>query len=155
MSPSLHRFIVHGHLCLKMDKDLKIPLGRFSESALEMRNKDRRKARLRFARKNSIENNTADIYHYLLRTSDPLVNMFKISRSMYICSPHHSRIENKKPDQVSRYYISILHQYFGTSQRKISLKTPQCGAAAAAPHQTVAQKTTIGRSSSSFYFHVS
>ena len=76
MSPSVHRFIVHGHLCLKMDKDLKIPLGRFSESALEMRNKDRRKARLRFARKNSIENNTADIYHYLLRTSDPLVNMF-------------------------------------------------------------------------------
>ena len=69
-------FNVHVHLFLKMAKDLKIPLGRFSESALEMRNKDRRKARLRFARKNSIENNTADIYHYLLRTSDPLVNMF-------------------------------------------------------------------------------
>ena len=41
---------------------------------LEMRNKDRRKGRLRFSRKNSRENNTKDMYHYLLRSSDPLVN---------------------------------------------------------------------------------
>ena len=75
MSPSVHRFIVHGHIFLKIAKDIDIPLGRFSESALEMRNKDRRKGRLRFSRKNSRENNTKDMYHYPLKTSDPLVNV--------------------------------------------------------------------------------
>ena len=68
-------FLVHGHIFLKMSKDIGIPLGRFSESALEMRNKDRRKGRLRSARKNSRENNTKDMYQYLLKTSDPLVNI--------------------------------------------------------------------------------
>ena len=74
MSPTVHRFIVHGHVFLQWAKEVNIPLGKFSESALEMRNKDRRKARLRFSRKTSRLHNIKDIYHYLLKTSDPLVN---------------------------------------------------------------------------------
>ena len=49
--PTVHRVLVHGHVFLQKAKDLDIPLGRFSESAIEYRNKDRRKARLHFARK--------------------------------------------------------------------------------------------------------
>ena len=76
MPPTVHRVLVHGHVFLQKSKDLDIPLGRFSESANEYRNKDRRKARLHFARKNSRENNTKDTYHYLLKTSDPVVNNY-------------------------------------------------------------------------------
>ena len=76
MSPTVHRFVVHGHLFLQWAQNLNIPLGRFSESALEYRNKDRRKARLKFSRKNSRLNNITDMYHYLLKTSDPVVNSF-------------------------------------------------------------------------------
>ena len=72
----IYRSIVHGHVYLEWAKQLDIPLGRFSESAIEYRNKDRRKARLKFDRKNSRLNNIKDMYHYLLKTSesDPLVN---------------------------------------------------------------------------------
>ena len=55
-------------------EQLEIPLGRFSESAVEFRNKDRRKARLKFSRKNTRLNNIKDMY--LLKTSDPVVNSF-------------------------------------------------------------------------------
>ena len=74
LSPTVHRLICHGDVYLEWAKQLDIPLGRFSESAIEYRNKDRRKARLKFARKNSRLNNITDMYHYLLRSSDPLVN---------------------------------------------------------------------------------
>ena len=74
MSPTVHRVLVHGHEFLQWAKEIGIPLGRFSESAIEYRNKDRRKARLKFSRKNSRENNTTDMYHYLIKTSDPIVN---------------------------------------------------------------------------------
>ena len=77
MSPTVHRFLVHGHLFLEWARDLDIPLGRFSESALEYRNKDRRKARLKFSRKNSRLNNIKDMFHYLIKTSDPVVNSFE------------------------------------------------------------------------------
>ena len=69
--------IVHGHLFLEWAMELDIPLGRFSESALEYRNKDRRKSRLKFSRKNSRLNNIKDMYHYLVKTSDPIVNSFE------------------------------------------------------------------------------
>ena len=77
MSPTVHRFLIHGHVFLEWANQLQIPLGRFSESALEYRNKDRRKARLKFSRKNSRLNNIKDMYHYLLKTSDPIVNSFE------------------------------------------------------------------------------
>ncbi len=77
MSPTVHCFIVHGHLFLEWARNLDIPLGRFSEYALEYRNKDRRKARLKFSRKNSRLNNVKDMYHYLVKTSDPVVNSFE------------------------------------------------------------------------------
>ena len=73
MSPTVHHFLVHGHLFLEWAFQLQIPLGRFSESAVEYRNKDRRKARL----KNSRLNNIKDMYHYLLKTSDPIVSSFE------------------------------------------------------------------------------
>ena len=74
MPPTVHRFLVHGSVFLQWAREVNIPLGRFSESAIEMRNKDRRKARLRFSRKTSRIDNIKDTYHYLLKTSDPLVN---------------------------------------------------------------------------------
>ena len=73
MSPTVQRVLVHGHEFLYWAKEIGIPLGRFSESAIEYRNKDRRKARLKFSRKNSRKNNTTDMYHYLIKTSDPIV----------------------------------------------------------------------------------
>ena len=76
MSPTVHRFLVHGHVFLEWASQLQIPLGRFSESAVEYRNKDRRKARLFFSRKNSRINNIIDMFHYLIKTSDPVVNSF-------------------------------------------------------------------------------
>ena len=74
MSPTVHRFIVHGHIFLQWAKEVNLSLGKFSETALELRNKDRRKARLNFSRKTNRLDNIKDIFHYLLKTSDPLVN---------------------------------------------------------------------------------
>ena len=74
MSPTVHRFIVHGHIFLQWAKEVNLSLGKFSETALELRNKDRRKARLNFSRKTNRLDNIKDTYHYLLKTSDPLVN---------------------------------------------------------------------------------
>ena len=53
ITPSIHILLVHGHTFLKYAQDFDIPLGRLSESAIEMRNKDHRRARLMFARKSS------------------------------------------------------------------------------------------------------
>ena len=72
------RLLVHGHTFLKYAQDFNIPLGRLSESALEMRNKDRRRARLMFSRKSSRIANIVDIFNYLCWTSDPYVNYLKI-----------------------------------------------------------------------------
>ena len=77
LSPTIHRVIHHGHLYLQRAQELGIPLGCFSESALEMRNKDRRISRLRFSRKTSRLNNINDIYNYLTYTSDPYLNSLK------------------------------------------------------------------------------
>ena len=41
----------HIYLILEWANQLQIPLGRFSESAVKYRNKDGRKARLKFSRK--------------------------------------------------------------------------------------------------------
>ena len=65
MSPTVHRFLVHGHVFLEWASQLQIPLGKFSESAVEYRNKDRRKARLFFSRK-KIENKQHHRYVSLL-----------------------------------------------------------------------------------------
>ena len=47
-----------------------------SEKIVKPKNEiqDRRKARLKFSRKNSRENTTTDMYHYFIKTSDPIVN---------------------------------------------------------------------------------
>ena len=42
--------------------------------AIEYRNKDRRKARLKFSRKKSWVNTITDMYHYLIKMSAPIVN---------------------------------------------------------------------------------
>ena len=78
ITPTVHRVLCHGNLFLKEAQDLGIPLGCFSESGLEMRNKDRRKGRLNFARKTSRLNNIRDTYQYLMHTSDPYINSLKL-----------------------------------------------------------------------------
>ena len=41
ITPTVHRFLCHGSVFLQWAREVNIPLGRFSESALEMRNKER------------------------------------------------------------------------------------------------------------------
>ena len=71
ITPSVHRLLVHGYTFLKYAKEFDIPLRRLSESALEMRNKDRRRVKLMFSRKSSCIANIVDIFNYLYWTSDP------------------------------------------------------------------------------------
>ena len=54
------------------DKDNKLKPGH--EIQKFVADKDRRKARLNFSRKTTRLDNIKDTYHYLLKTSDPLVN---------------------------------------------------------------------------------
>ena len=55
-----------------------IPLGCFSESALEMRSKECRIGGLVFARKTSRIDNIQDMFNFLMYSSDPYVNSLKI-----------------------------------------------------------------------------
>ena len=77
MSATLHALIVHGHEYLTWAKDVVgLPLGAISEGALEAYNKMVKALRRMHARMSSIKAQSADIIHYELWWSDPLVNAF-------------------------------------------------------------------------------
>ena len=59
-------------------QELRIPLGCFSESALEMRNKERHIGGLGFARKTFRIDNIQDMFNFVMYSSDPYVNSLKI-----------------------------------------------------------------------------
>ena len=73
-----HVKIVSWKHFAKKAQELGIPLGCFSESALEMRNKEHRIGGLGFARKTSRIDNIQGIFNFLMYTSDPCVHSLKI-----------------------------------------------------------------------------
>ena len=73
-----HEKVVSWKHFAKKAQELGIPLGCFSESALEMRNKERHIGGLGFARKTSRIDNIQDIFNFLMYSSDPYVNSLKI-----------------------------------------------------------------------------
>ena len=72
MTPTVHRLIVHGSTYIKHYKDLfSKPIGAFSESSIESRNKDNKIYRSQHAFQGSLSKNIRDIGTRLLATSDP------------------------------------------------------------------------------------
>ena len=73
-----HEKVVSWKHFAKKAQELGIFLGCFSESALEMRNTERRIGGLGFARKTSRIDNIQDMFKFLVYSSDPYVNSLKI-----------------------------------------------------------------------------
>uniref|UniRef100_A0A6P7GKW0 Uncharacterized protein LOC114338051 n=1 Tax=Diabrotica virgifera virgifera TaxID=50390 RepID=A0A6P7GKW0_DIAVI len=71
MPASLHRILIHGPEIIKV---VPLPVGMFSEEALESRNKDFRKFREAYSRKFSREDTMNDVFYRLLLSSDPLIS---------------------------------------------------------------------------------
>ena len=77
MPATLHALFVHGHEYLTWaEHTVGIPLGAISEGAIEAYNKMVKALRRMHARMSSIQAQSADIIHYELWWSDPLVNAF-------------------------------------------------------------------------------
>lgn len=76
MPPSVHKVLIHGaDLMTRFD----LPIGYFSEEAQEARNKDFRNIRENHSRKSSRKNTNEDILHWLLLSSDPVINCSRTS----------------------------------------------------------------------------
>lgn len=71
MPASLHRILIRGSEIIKATP---LPIGMFSEEALESRNKDFRKYRESFSRKFSREKTMRDVFCRLLILSDPFIS---------------------------------------------------------------------------------
>jgi hypothetical protein len=67
ITQSVHRFLFHG---ADFIEHFALPIGAFSESGLEARNKFNQGAREHHARKTSMPDNVKDVFHHLLCTSD-------------------------------------------------------------------------------------
>lgn len=71
MPSSLHRILIHGPQIIKAAP---LPIGMFSEEALESRNKDFRKYRESYSRKFSRSKTMSDVFCRLLLSSDPYIS---------------------------------------------------------------------------------
>lgn len=71
MPSSLHKILFHGADIIKFAG---LPIGMFSEEAMEARNKDFRNIRNDHARKFSRQETMTDLFHTLLYTSDILIS---------------------------------------------------------------------------------
>ena len=67
----------HRHLYLSFAKEVGIPLGRLSESAIEARNIDNKMVRRFHSRKFGYVEQNRDSFNWLTWTSDPLVSYKK------------------------------------------------------------------------------
>ena len=76
MSPTFHRVVTHGPVFLRAVRKAGVPLGSFSEAAIEHKNSDNKKVRLNFARKMSWEKESTDCMNWLIWSTDPIVNSF-------------------------------------------------------------------------------
>ena len=70
-----HEKVVSWKHFAKKAQELGNPLGCFSESALEMRNKECCIGRLGFARKTSRIDNIQDMFNFVMYSSDPYLSI--------------------------------------------------------------------------------
>ena len=71
--PTFHRLLAHGDLYLQFAKDIGVPLGKLSESAIEARNIDNKTVRRYHSRTCGFVEQNTDSFHWLSWTSDPVV----------------------------------------------------------------------------------
>ena len=69
--PSVHKLLEHG---LQVSQTLELPIGMYSEEALEALNKEIRKARLNHSAKISRLNVMKNQFNHLLVRSDPIIS---------------------------------------------------------------------------------
>ena len=74
LSGSIHSLMCHGDMYIRYAQDiLGIPLGFLTENAIEMGNKQNKQFKRLFSRKNSIVNETEDIFQRRLLVTDPIL----------------------------------------------------------------------------------
>jgi len=71
MPASVHKVLIHS---AKIISNFSLPIGMYSEDAQEARNKDNKNYRLHHARKIDRKKTMEDQFHYLLKTSDPIIS---------------------------------------------------------------------------------
>jgi len=96
MPASVHKILVHG---ADIIKKAPLPIGMYSEEALESRNKDFRKYRESYSRKFSREKTLNDVFCRLLISSDPYIS------SLSECVGSRS---NKEP--LSQDVVNLLRE---------------------------------------------
>lgn len=79
LSPSVHKMLIHGASIIEHTL---LPIGMMSEEVQERRNKSVRKFREHHSRKFSRLTNIEDVFKRLMLTSDPVVSLQKIPRSI-------------------------------------------------------------------------
>lgn len=92
MSPTLHKFFIHGPEIIKYAL---LPIGQLTEEAQEARNKDFKFYREHFSRKCSREKCNLDVLNRMLITSDPLVS-------------RHYNSQEKKINQMPKSALDLL-----------------------------------------------
>lgn len=75
MPPSVHKLLIHGSQIIRV---FGLPIGCFSEEAQEANNKVFKKSREFFSRLFSRAVTNEDIIHYMLISSDPVIDSLKI-----------------------------------------------------------------------------
>ena len=76
MPTSIHEILIHGYLVIEWAP---LPIGSLSEEAQESRNKDIKKYRENYSRKNSRKNTMMDVMYWLLVSSDPLISSLRLT----------------------------------------------------------------------------
>lgn len=80
MPSSVHKILIHGAEIIKCAA---LPIGMFSEEAMEARNKDIRNYREFNTRKMSREQTMEDLFNRLMFSSDPLISSISRNTSIY------------------------------------------------------------------------
>lgn len=75
MSPTVHKYLIHGG---EIIKNAIVPIGQLSEDAQEARNKDFRYYRENHTRKFSRLKTNEDLVNNLLVTSDPFISNIRV-----------------------------------------------------------------------------
>lgn len=70
MPPTLHKYLIYGP---EIISSAFLPIGQLTEEAQEARNKDFKRYRENYSRKCSQDKTNADIFHYFLLISDPVI----------------------------------------------------------------------------------
>lgn len=96
MPPTVHKVMIHGWRIIERFKGF---IGKYSEEAQEATNKVFREARAHKSRQCDPIKNNLDIMHYLLESSDPKVNFFRIVKKikhLNLCDEARKLLKNKR-----------------------------------------------------------